>query len=167
MNYLILPRSFQDRLPWLIALNQILQKWDCLGGEIGGPKDNLSGGGTDTKSGLGVGCHGNGAGGVAKGVMACSALKREYRKILRSGVVGQSSEVNCMFVVLNGSLEVIGERMRGRGQHFMPPGLLRSQLDTLELPTAAEGSRIVTISDITLPVEGIVEEILTQLSCGH
>lgn len=58
-------------------------------------------------------------------VMACSALRREYRDILRTGAPAVE------FVHLHGPMEVIAERMAKR-QHFMPPALLQSQFDTLE-----------------------------------
>lgn len=58
-------------------------------------------------------------------VMACSALKRTYRDVLRSG----GGEV--AFIHLEGDPDLITERMKAR-EHFMPSSLLQSQLDTLE-----------------------------------
>ncbi len=60
-------------------------------------------------------------------VMACSALKRTYRDVLRSGAPG------VHFLHMHGPEEVIGARIGAREGHFMPPGLLRSQLDALQL----------------------------------
>lgn len=59
-------------------------------------------------------------------VIACSALKRRYRDILRSG----PPELGCIH--LHGPVETIAERMAGREGHFMPTSLLQSQLDILE-----------------------------------
>jgi gluconokinase len=59
-------------------------------------------------------------------VMACSALKRTYRDVLRSGAPG------VHFLHMHGPSEVIWERIDAREGHFMPPALLRSQLDTLQ-----------------------------------
>lgn len=59
-------------------------------------------------------------------VMACSALKREYRELLREGAPG------VHFLHMHGPAEVIWERIEARPGHFMPPALLRSQLETLE-----------------------------------
>ena len=59
-------------------------------------------------------------------VMACSALRRDYRDILRSGTSGEVA-----FVHLDGDPELVMHRMNAR-EHFMPGSLLRSQLDTLE-----------------------------------
>ena len=104
-----------------------------------------------------------------RGVLACSALKREYRNLLVSSSPppGQGSKVECVFVVLNGKEEVVRERMRGRSQHFMPPGLLRSQYEALELPTPEEGHQVIVVENISLPVQDIVEEVLPQLSDTH
>lgn len=59
-------------------------------------------------------------------VIACSALKKSYRDIIRS------REPLTRFVLLHGSRELLEERLRARSGHFMPPALLQSQLDTLE-----------------------------------
>lgn len=60
------------------------------------------------------------------GVVTCSALKRAYRDVLRSG----SDRV--WFVQLTGSRELIGSRLAARTGHFMPAALLDSQLADLE-----------------------------------
>jgi gluconokinase len=58
-------------------------------------------------------------------VVSCSALRRDYRDILRRGGPG------TFFVHMTGDKGMLLERMEGR-EHFMPPSLLESQLDTLE-----------------------------------
>lgn len=63
-------------------------------------------------------------------VLACSALKERYREILVRGV-------DCRFVHLRGSIELIGERMRERKHRYMPASLLESQFATLEAPVNA------------------------------
>lgn len=65
------------------------------------------------------------AGGRAT-VMACSALRRKYRDILRDGLPSVG------FIHLAGPMEVIAERLSAREGHFMRPELLQSQFDTLE-----------------------------------
>lgn len=69
-----------------------------------------------------LGCDGQG-----QLVMACSALRRDYRDRLR-----QASRHPLFFVHLSGSADVLAQRMQERDAHFMPVSLLRSQLDTLE-----------------------------------
>lgn len=83
-------------------------------------------------------------------VLACSALKASYRQTLTANLEG----VNVVF--LNGSRELIAERMNSR-QHFMPAILLESQLKTLEPPEDA------TVLDIGLPIEVLVREVMLQL----
>src|SRR5438067_12761926 len=60
-------------------------------------------------------------------VLACSALKREYREEL---VVGPKANV----VYLKGSYELISSRLRARHGHFATEKLLASQSETLEEP---------------------------------
>ncbi len=67
-------------------------------------------------------------------VLACSALKRDYRAAIADGI----ARVDWVF--LDGPFDVIAGRIRIRSAttgHYMPESLLRSQLDTLEAPTDA------------------------------
>ena len=59
-------------------------------------------------------------------VIACSALKRKYRDMIRAQAPG------TVFIHLHGTVELLTERMSARPGHFMPVGLLESQLATLE-----------------------------------
>ncbi|MEL6810691.1 MAG: gluconokinase [Bacteroidota bacterium] len=59
-------------------------------------------------------------------VLACSALKEDYRKIL-------SEKVSLDWVCLSGDFGTIFERMKTR-DHFMKAEMLQSQFDTLEVP---------------------------------
>lgn len=65
-------------------------------------------------------------------IIACSALKQRYREQLSSGI-----EQQVKWVWLAGSYALIRRRMEERKGHFMPPGLLQSQFDTLEPPRQA------------------------------
>lgn len=60
------------------------------------------------------------------GVVSCSALRRRYRDRLRA------SGSRMFFLHLDGSEELIAQRLEGRKGHFMPRSLLRSQFATLE-----------------------------------
>ncbi|WGD36781.1 gluconokinase [Lysinibacter sp. HNR] len=85
-------------------------------------------------------------------VVTCSALAKRYRDVLRGeGVV---------FVHLNGTREVIEERLTARQGHFMGPGLLDSQLATLE-PLEADESQLIV--DMTLNPEAAAERVITAL----
>jgi gluconokinase len=89
-----------------------------------------------------------------RAVIACSALKRAYRAVLVHG----RDDVRIVF--LDGTQDLIAARLTARKGHFMPPGLLASQFNTLERPGADE--RPITVS-IDAPVEHIVDDIITQL----
>lgn len=60
-------------------------------------------------------------------ILACSALKHEYRRILKNQV---KNKIN--WVCLEANAEVIQTRLQERKSHFMPASLLQSQLDTYE-----------------------------------
>jgi carbohydrate kinase (thermoresistant glucokinase family) len=88
-------------------------------------------------------------------VGACSALRRRYRDRLRDGAPG------LVMVHLVGAPELIGERLRARTGHFMPPALLRSQIETLEPLGADEAGFAVPVER---PVEDVVAEILAGIA---
>lgn len=91
----------------------------------------------------------------ARAVVACSALKREYRALLR-----RSAQGPVAFVLLNGSFDAIAARLERRTGHFMPSGMLAGQFDTLESPKSDEG---VVEVDNSRSVRCIVVEILARL----
>jgi gluconokinase len=72
-------------------------------------------------------------------IVTCSALKRSYRETLEDG------HDDVGFVYLQGSKELIAQRLAARTNHFMPPGLLDSQFATLQEPAADEPSIDVAI----------------------
>jgi gluconokinase len=84
--------------------------------------------------------------GVAVG--ACSALKRSYRDFIT-----QKAGEPVLFVYLEGSREVIAERMAKRQHEYMPASLLDSQFATLEVPDPA------TENVLVVPVTDSVEKI--------
>jgi gluconokinase len=63
-------------------------------------------------------------------VLACSALKRQYRRFLRNG-----REVQ--FVYLKGDYALLYGRLQQRQNHYMKANMLASQLATLEEPVDA------------------------------
>ncbi len=86
-------------------------------------------------------------------IVACSALKEIYRKILCEGI-----ESSCNWIFLKGDFEKIAERLKNRHGHYMSPALLQSQFNTLELPANA------IVVDISLSPEEIAEQIMQQLT---
>ena len=104
------------------------------------------------------------------GVLACSALKRNYRDILSGRTAQGSGDVapnqgpvvrNCVFVLLRASEEVLTQRLTSRKGHFMPASLVRSQLDILELPDGQE--RAIVIETNGLGVDDILMRIIDKL----
>ncbi len=87
------------------------------------------------------------------GVLACSALKEAYRQTLAAGM----PEGTIHFVLLDGSPEMIAERLAARHHEFMTPKLLDSQLKTLERPSGA-----YCVMNDRAP-EVVVEEILEHV----
>ncbi len=88
------------------------------------------------------------------GVLACSALKESYRKTLGAGMPAGA----VRFVLLEGSKELIAERLAERHHEFMSPKLLESQIATLEPP----GGNSVEVVNDRAPGE-VVEEILARV----
>jgi gluconokinase len=79
-------------------------------------------------------------------VLACSALKAQYRRTLNPTHV----------VFLEVPREALERRLRARTGHFFSAALLQSQLDALEVPTDA-----ITV-DATKSVDDVVDEILRR-----
>ncbi|YAF96929.1 MAG: gluconokinase [Nodularia sp. CChRGM 3473] len=84
-------------------------------------------------------------------VLACSALKANYRQYLRL------DHENIKLVYLQGSLDLLQQRLLRRQNHFMSEKLLNSQLDTLEEPDDA------ICVDVSEPPQLIVQNIKTAL----
>lgn len=88
-------------------------------------------------------------------VVACSALKRSYRDVLRAAAP------DAVFVHLAGDHELLAERLGGREGHFMPSSLLASQLRTLE--PLGDDERGITLDIADDPValaDAAVRELL-------
>ncbi|XHX76044.1 MAG: gluconokinase [Stenomitos frigidus ULC029] len=112
------PLTDDDRLPWLLAMQQAIADWQ--------------------KASIHT-------------VLACSALKAEYRQLL-----SQSSQVKQVY--LKGSFALVQQRLQQRQGHYMKADLLQSQLDTLEEPDNA------LVIDINQPPDAIVAEIRKALN---
>ncbi len=90
-------------------------------------------------------------------MLACSALRRSHRDAIRA------LAPDAVFLHLQGSRQVLGSRLEGRQDHFMPPALLESQLATLEPLAVGEAGIVV---DIAAPVDQVVGAALAGLSGG-
>jgi gluconokinase len=136
----------EDRMPWLFNLRNELAKYTSKGQWV---------------------------------VLACSALRPQYRSILLTAAdsadnvdinTGGSATTGSIkatetvvFAYLKCSVELLASRLNARfkeGQHFMPPSLLKSQLDTLEI---IEGDHDIITLDASWTPEEIVQSIINKL----
>lgn len=96
-------------------------------------------------------------------VVTCSALKRQYRDVLRQGCQ-DAPRLRVRFVFLDVDEEVLRERARERKGHFAGEGLVKSQLEALEWPTAEdEGDVLVVRAGKGQKVEETEREVLTRV----
>lgn len=84
-------------------------------------------------------------------VLACSALKKRYRRLLTEGL-GEAQ-----IIYLKGNAALFAERLGWREGHFMPPSLVASQCADLEEPTDEEA----LILDCRLSLDELVAAILS------
>jgi carbohydrate kinase (thermoresistant glucokinase family) len=87
-------------------------------------------------------------------VVACSALKRSYRDLLRAAAPG------LRLVHLTGDPALLDARLHARPGHYMPASLLPSQLRTLEPP---QGDEHALTLDIAAPLEQQARAVLNFL----
>lgn len=87
-------------------------------------------------------------------VVACSALKRSYRDLLRRG------RPAVRVIILNVARDDLTARLAQRHGHFFPAQLLNSQLAELELPAPAEPCLVVPAAGSPAAV---AEEIIRRL----
>jgi gluconokinase len=87
-------------------------------------------------------------------VLACSALKEDYRARLKAGAAPPGA---VCFVYLHVPLEVAAARLKDRTGHYMPASLVPSQFAALEEPADA------IVVDATHAPGAIVEQIRRAL----
>ena len=124
------PLGDDDRWPWLAAVRDRMRAHEhARGPRAPGPDLGL--------------------------VVACSALRRAYREVLR--------EVRrpVFFVELGTDSELIAARLAARRGHFASARILESQVRTLE-PLAADEAGIVC--PISRPAGQIAEDVLAALA---
>ena len=76
-------------------------------------------------------------------ILACSALKKKYRRAL--GI----DQEQVFSVFLSGSFALLQERIADRSHEYLAKGLLQSQLATLEIPETG----------LTVDISGTPEQI--------
>jgi gluconokinase len=93
-------------------------------------------------------------------VVTCSALKRSYRDILRSGLV----DSDIFFLHLHADFDVLFDRMAARTKHFMPSSLLQSQFDTLEPLQPDERGAVI---DVAPPLDVVVAASVNAVRAAY
>jgi len=85
-------------------------------------------------------------------VMACSALRKKYRDLLRE------PHREIYFVYLRGDADLVRQRLAGRQNHYMKTALLASQFAAMEEPDQA------LVVDIGPPPDRIARRIIKELA---
>ncbi|WP_180966971.1 gluconokinase [Cohaesibacter celericrescens] len=87
-------------------------------------------------------------------VVSCSALRKQYRDCFRSA----ASDLRFLF--LDGSLDLVRQRMQQRDNHFMPAELVESQMETLEYPV--DETDVIRL-DVSRPTKELVDDAVSAL----
>jgi carbohydrate kinase (thermoresistant glucokinase family) len=122
------PLNDEDRLPWL----------DLVGAALAGAPNPIDVFSAVKPTGT---------------VVACSALKRDYRERILAAAPG------TFFIHLHGTPELLASRMKAREGHFMKANMLASQLEVLEHLEKDEPGKVY---DIALPADEIVRRVLND-----
>ncbi|KAL2828898.1 carbohydrate kinase [Aspergillus cavernicola] len=104
-------------------------------------------------------------------VVACSALKKKYRDVMRVAAYG-SPNVRIHFVYLKLDPLVLYQRVSMRQAHYMKPTMVESQLRDLEEPGVGEWDALTvdvkgSMADVQMEVMGLVEELLAPFGGVH
>jgi gluconokinase len=85
--------------------------------------------------------------GAAGVILTCSALKRKYRDVIRVARYNDH-DVRVHFIYLRATEALLTARVAARKGHYMKPGMVRSQLQSLEEPSV-ERERDVHSIDVS------------------
>jgi len=94
-------------------------------------------------------------------VVACSALKRSYRDLLREHAP------TMLTVFARGDIELIHDRITARRHEYMPPSLLRTQFDDLQEREPDEPGVTVDITKTPEQIVGQVIALITGKDAAH
>jgi len=96
----------------------------------------------------------------APAILACSALKANYRAQLRR------RDPRIATVWLDVDPETIARRLEAREGHFAGPDLLGSQFDTLEPPAPNEAVRVAAEDGVDQVARRVVDALRTETNDG-
>jgi gluconokinase len=85
------------------------------------------------------------------GVITCSALKEQYRTILKV------DPHQVKFIYLKADYNILLARMQNRSDHYMKPEMLQSQFDALDEPSDA------LVLHVSMTPDEIVHKIMKHL----
>jgi len=88
-----------------------------------------------------------------KVIIACSALKNRYRKIILEGIE------DYLIIFLHGDVTILKDRLQNRKGHFFNSILLESQLNILAPPT----KDFISIS-VNMSKSAVIEKILMEIN---
>ncbi|MDE9485227.1 gluconokinase [Xenorhabdus bovienii] len=95
-------------------------------------------------------------------LLVCSALKKNYRDMLRNG------NKNLSFLYMQGDFDLIESRLKARKGHFFKPQMLISQFEALEEPSDDE--KDVHHIDIKPDLDEVIKNTMTtidRITEGH
>jgi gluconokinase len=93
-------------------------------------------------------------------VLACSALRRDYRDVLRAAAPTEES----FAIQLDADAKTLRSRLEHRSGHYMPASLLESQLATLEPLEPDEAGAVI---DATPLEPEVIAETLAAVRAWH
>ena len=97
-------------------------------------------------------------------VLTCSALKREYRDVIRKASEDDGN-VLVHFLYLRADEETLMKRVHERQGHYMKDDMVKSQFKSLEEPMADEvDCSIIDVSVSPAEVQGKALEIVKKVS---
>lgn len=99
-------------------------------------------------------------------VVACSALKRKYRDVVRVAAY-ECPNVKIHFIYLKLGKEALYDRLEHRKSHYMKSGMVNSQLEILEEPSPTEWDSTTVDADappdvVRQRVRDVVSEKLAE-----
>ena len=100
--------------------------------------------------------------GAAGVILTCSALKRKYRDVIRVARYNDH-DVRVHFIYLRATEALLTQRVAARKDHYMKPGMVRSQLQSLEEPERERDVHSIDVSGTQGEVKQLAVEVFNQV----
>jgi gluconokinase len=95
-------------------------------------------------------------------ILTCSALKRKYRDVIRVARYNDH-DVRVHFIYLRATEELLTRRVAARVGHYMKPGMVKSQLQSLEEPMKERDVHSIDVSGTQGEVRDLAIEVFNQV----